>query len=254
MKNIIRRLLAGVILATAAMSLGAKGAAVPPPAPVTFTVMAWDVFDPDQDLELNYTRQGKPSTLRAVWRDRSPALECDGPGPLVFSRTVVRDGQKTEEPVATAIIPEGVTRALLIFGRAPSPSAGETAIRIMVIDDGYTVFPGQSARFLNYSRMELGGSLGDKDFIVPPGRDVVVRAALPETNRLLPFRLARRDGTGAWKKLRSTGLPMTSGLRALVFLIDDPARPDRPDMVVIRDTVSPPATPKAASAEPLVYE
>lgn len=242
MKTIVRLLIVGIVLAAASIAASAQTTPSPAPSPVTFTVMAWDMFDPDNDLELNYPSGGKLRTMRAAWRDRSPAMECDGPGPLVFSRTIERDGQKTEQPVATAIIPEGVTRALLVFGRAPGPGpAGGPAVRVMVIDDSYAVFPGQSARFLNYSRVELGGSLGDRDFFVSPGHDVVVPAALPETNRLLPFRLARRDATGAWKKLRSTGLPMSPNLRTLVFFIDDPARPDRPEMVLIRDTVPPTA-------------
>lgn len=243
MKTTLRHLIASVLLVTAAVLANAQNAspATPSaPAPVTFTVMAWDVFHPDHDLELNYTSRGKLRPMRVTWRDRSPAMECDGPGPLVFSRTVERDGQKTETPVATAIIPEGITRALLVFGRDPAPAPGQPGIRILVIDDSYAIFPGQSARFLNYSRMTLGGSLGEQPFEVAPGGDRVVPAALPETNRLLPFRLARRDASGAWKKLRSTGLPMSPNLRTLVFLIEDPARPERPQMVLIRDTVAPP--------------
>jgi hypothetical protein len=212
--------------------------------PVKFTALAWDVFDPDNDLTLNYTLNGKPVPLTISWRDRSPPMVCDGPGTLVFSRTVQRDGKPVEVPVATAIIPEGMTRVLLVFGRNPKAAAGEPRIRVMVVDDSYAVFPGQSARFLNYSQVELGGSLGGQSFVVPPGGDTVVPATMPEANRLLAFRLARRDTAGAWKKLRSTGLPMSAGLRTLVFLTEDPSRPDRPEMTLIRDVVEPPPAPE----------
>jgi len=216
---------------------------VPPKPPVVFTVMAWDTLTTaDADLVLNYTLKGKPQPVAISWRSQSQPFPCDGTGPLVFTRTVERDGKKTEVPVVTAEIPEGVTRAFLIFGRNPSPVPGAPAFLVRVLNVGYDVFPGQSVRFLNYSSVELGGSLGEAPFAVAPGGDRVVPATLPETNRLLPFRLARRDGVG-WKKLRSTGLPMTAGLRVLIFLIDDPQHPGRLELVLLRDQVEPPPTP-----------
>lgn len=232
-----------VLLAFIGAALRAQDPVVPPkPAPV-FTALAWDVFDPSGELVLNYTHKKTPRTVQILWRDRSQPMPFDGAGELVFTRTVQREGKPVEEPVATAVIPEGVTRALLIFGKNIRPAAGEPAVRIMVIDDSYSVFPGQSVRLINYSRMSLGGSVGAQAFEVGPGRDQVVQAGLPEMNRLLPFKLARRDETGAWKKLRSTGLPMTAGLRVLVFLIDDPSRPQRAEMVMLRDREEPPAPP-----------
>lgn len=218
-----------------------------PGPPVVFTALAWDVFDPDEELTLNYTHKGKPRAVLIPWRDRSQPLPADGSGELVFTRTVQREGRSVEMPVATALIPEGVTRALLVFGKNPFP--GQSPVRIMAIDDSYPVFPGQSVRLLNYSKMVLGGSVGGEAFEVGSGRDQVVPAALPEANRLLPFRLARRDETGAWKRLRSTGLPMAEGLRVLVFLLDDPARPGRADMVLLRDRVEPP--PATTAGPPL---
>ncbi len=218
----------------------------PASASVKFTVMAWDVFDPEKDLELNYTSGGKLRTLQAVWRDRSQVMECDGAGPLVFTRTVEREGKMVEVPVATAPIPQGVTRVLLVFGRNASPAQGESAMQVMVIDDSYTVFPGKSVRFLNYSKMTLGGSLGDQRFEVGPGGDRVVPAVMPEANRLLTFRLARRDEQGGWQKLRSTGLPMAERMRVLVFLIDDATKPGRPEMVMLRDREELPPEPPMA--------
>lgn len=219
------------------------------PAPVVFTVMAWDNIDPDRDLTLNYPSKGKLQTAEILWRDRSPALACDGPGPLVFSQTVTRDGKRVEVPVVTAVIPEGVTRALIVFGRNTAPKPGESGLRVMVIDDSFTRFPGQSVRLVNFSTKELGGALGARDFTVSPGKDLVVPAELPEENRLLPFRLARRAGAGGWQKLRSTGLPMTARLRVLVFLIDDAARPERVEMVLIRDTAPAPEEPMPEKKE-----
>lgn len=229
----------GILVLGLALLAGGSLDAAGPTVPVKFTALAWDVFDPDNDLTLNYALNGKPVPLTISWRDRSPAMVCDGAGPLVFSRTVQRDGKSVEVPVATAIIPEGVTRVLLVFGLNPKAAAGESRIRVMVVDDSYSVFPGQSARFLNYSHIELGGSLGGQSFVVAPGGDAVIPAMMPEANRLLAFRLARRDTAGAWKKLRSTGLPMSSGLRTLVFLTENPLRPDRPEITLIRDVVEP---------------
>lgn len=230
-----------LLLAAASAPSFAQGSAAAPAPLVKFTTMAWDVLDPDRDLVLNYRAKGEQRIAEILWRERSLPMVCDGAGPLVFTRTVERDGKRTEVPVATATIPAGMTRALLVFGRNPSPAPGESLIKVLVIDDSYSVFPGQSVRFLNYSRMSLGGSLGGRSFEVSPGGDQVVAASLPEANRLLPFRLARRDATGAWKKLRSTGLPMSEGLRVLVFLIDDPMRPERAEMVILRDQMEPPA-------------
>lgn len=231
--HIVRFFLIGVVLLAGA----ARGFAQNPPVPVTvkFTIMAWDVFDPVNDLELNYTGGGKARTIQVAWRDRSSVAECDGAGPLVFTRTVEREGKKIQVPVGTAQIPQGMTRALLVLGRNPSPGPGETATRVMVIDDSYAVFPGNSVRFLNYSQMTLGGALGEGQFEVAPGGDRVVPLAPTETSRLLGLRLARRDGKGGWRKMRSTMLAMSGQMRVLIFLLDDPANPERPEMVLLRD-------------------
>jgi hypothetical protein len=236
------RILILVLLVCTGTALRAQNSAAAPKSAPVFTALAWDVFDSSEELVLNYTHKKKLRTVQILWRDRSQPMPFDGPGTLVFSRTVEKDGKKIEEPVATAEIPEGMTRALLVFGPNPRPAPGESAIRVMVIDDSYPVFPGQSVRFVNYSRLSLGGSLGATAFEVLPGRDQVVPATLPEPNRLLPFRLARREA-GGWRKLRSTGLPMTEGLRVMVFLIDDAVHPGRAEMVLLRDTVA--AEPKA---------
>lgn len=229
-----------VLLVGVASLMRAAEPPVPPKPPVVFTVMAWDTLTTaDADLVLNYTLQGKRQPVAISWRSQSQPFPCDGAGPLVFTRTVERDGKKTEVPVVTAEIPEGVSRAFLIFGRNPSAAPGASSFLVRVLNVGYEVFPGQSVRFLNYSSVELGGSLGVESFAVAPGGDRVVPATLPEANRLLPFRLARRDGAG-WKKLRSTGLPMAAGLRVLIFLIDDPQHPGRLEMVLLRDQVEPP--------------
>lgn len=244
----------GALLATALLHspAHAEPPATPPSegprAAVVFTVMAWDALTGgDADLVLNYTRKGgKPQPVEIGWRSQSAPFPCDGPGPLVFTRTVERDGKRIEVPVVTADIPAGVTRALLIFGRNPSPAPGAPSFLVRVLDVGYGTFPGQSVRFLNYSSLELGGSLGTAAFSVPPGGDKVVPAELPATNRLLSFKLARRDGEG-WKKLRSTGLPMTAGLRVLVFLLEDAKHPGRPAMVILRDQIEAPPEPPAGA-------
>jgi len=249
-KGVARRLAAALVV-VAGMGFGLLGggagyAAGEPAKPVVrFTVMAWDAFDPQRDLVLNYKTKGELRTTEIAWRDRSLPLVSDGAGTVVFSRTVERDGKKTEMPVASATIPEGMTRALLVFGRKPSPAPGESPIRVLVIDDSYGVFPAQSVRFLNYSKLKLGGTVGGQAFEVAAGEDRVVPVTAPGANQLLPFKLMRRDEAGAWKKLRSTGLPMAEGLRVLVFLLDDPAHPGRVEMVMLRDRAEPPQTPPA---------
>lgn len=216
-----------------------------PASPVVFTACAWDVFDTEKDLTVNYQQKGKKQALEIAWRDRSVVRPCDGPGLLVFTQTVVRDGKSTEVPVATAEIPAGVTRALLVFGRNTVRERGAMPYRVMVIDDSYTVFPGQSVRFINHSAVEMAGSLGEQVFTVVPGRDQVVPAALSAGGQLLSLRLARRDAAGGWRKLRSTMLPMAAGQRVLVFLTDNPQRPGNPELVLLRDQVEPVTPPPA---------
>lgn len=217
-----------------------------PASPVVFTALAWDVFDTEKDLTVNYRQKGKKQTLEIAWRDRSVSRPYDGPGSLVFTQTVVTDGRSTEVPVATAEIPEGMTRALLVFGRNTARGPGEMPYRVTVIDDSYAVFPGQSVRFINHSSVEMAGSLGEQVFTVVPGREQVVPAVL-SPGQLLSLRLARRDAVGGWRKLRSTMLPMASGLRVLVFLVDSAQHPGSPDLVLLRDRVEadPSAAPKA---------
>ncbi|MET0262080.1 MAG: hypothetical protein ABW223_04230 [Rariglobus sp.] len=227
--------LLGVVLGFSATLCAEEPAS--PAASVTFTAFAWDVFDTEKDLAVNYQQKGKTQTLEIAWRDRSVAAACDGPGTLVFTQTVVRDGKSTEMPVATAEIPVGVKRVLLVFGRNTQREPGAMPYRVMVIDDSYAVFPGQSVRFINHSSVEMAGSLGEQVFTVAAGREQVVSATLSVGGQLLSLRLARRDAAGGWRKLRSTMLPMSAGQRVLVFLIDNPATPGRPEMVMVRDRV-----------------
>lgn len=234
----IPSLRAFLLIALLPVLCAAQNTAVPTP-PVLITTMAWEILDPSEELTLNYTHRNRPQSVSVLWRERSRPAPIDGAGELVFTRTTERNGQAIEIPVATARIPEGMSRVLLVFGRNPNATSGESSIRVLVIDDSLSVFPGQSVRLINYSTLELGGEIGARSFSVSPGRDQVVPADLPETNRLLPFRLAKREAQGGWKKLRSTGLPMTPDLRVLVFLVDDPARPATPRLVLVRDVVTP---------------
>ena len=213
-----------------------------PPAPIVFSAFAWDVFNAEKDPTLNFRRRGKLQSVELAWRDRSTPQACDGPGPLVFTHTEVRDGKSTEVPAASAEIPAGMTRALLVFGRNAARGPDALPYSVFVIDDSYEVFPGQSVRFINRSRVEVAGSVGDRMFTVAPGREQVVAALLAPGARMSSLRLAGRDSTGSWRKLRSTMLPMSVGQRVLIFLVDDPRRPDSPEMVLLRDQVEPEAS------------
>lgn len=236
MKTLFPRL----TLPLAAIALAFTGRAqTPAPSPaeeVKFTAVAWDDLSAEGDLTLHYRRAGVLREANIAWRDRSGVMECDGPGPLVFFKTAVIDGAETEVPVATAEIPEGVSRALLVFGRGRNADGEKPALNVVVLDDSYSVFPGQSVRFMNYTGRLLGGSVGEQKFQVAPRSSQVVPAELPERNRLLPFKLASGEGNG-WRRLRSTGLPMTDGLRLLVFLTEDPRNPGKVEMVTLRDQV-----------------
>ena len=92
----------------------------PPAPPVVVTAFAWDVFDTEKDLTVNYRHKGKKQTVEIAWRDRSVPQACDGPGAQVFTQKVIRDGKSSEVPVSKAEIPDAVTLAMLVFGRNPS--------------------------------------------------------------------------------------------------------------------------------------
>ncbi|MFH1499764.1 MAG: hypothetical protein ABII82_18285, partial [Verrucomicrobiota bacterium] len=94
-----------------------------------------------------------------------------------------------------------------------------------------------SVRILNSTGMTLGGLLGEQSFEVAPGDDRVVPAGVSEQGRLLTFKLARLE-QGGWRRLRSTGLPMSDSSRVLLFVMEDPQAPGRPGLVMIRDQVA----------------
>jgi len=222
----------------AASAVMAHAQPVAPKPPVVFTAMAWDLTIPEGGLALNFKAEGRERTIELYGRERSLEQACDRVGELVFSQKVERDGKLINVPMATASMPEGIVRALLVFGRNPSREPDSPPYLVKVIDDSYALFPGQTVRFINLSRLRLGGTLGAQPFEVMAGQDKVIPASLPEADRLLPFKLARWDA-GGWRRLRSTGLPMSAGLRVLVFLTDDPSRPDNPKLVLLCDKVEP---------------
>ncbi|MFH1499225.1 MAG: hypothetical protein ABII82_15530, partial [Verrucomicrobiota bacterium] len=98
--------------------------------PVLFTTMAWDVFSAEDDFSLNYRAAGKSRVAEIPWRMRSEVMECQG-GPLVFTRTIRTAEGETEVPVATAAIPDGASRVMLIFSRGDD-SSGKNGLRVTV--------------------------------------------------------------------------------------------------------------------------
>lgn len=94
-------------------------------------------------------------------------------------------------PVAVADIPEGITRALLLFIPVPDPTPSGPAMRIYVVDDSPRTLPAGYASVINASGREYKAKLGDELLDVPHG----IGGKVP-VKGTVELRLAARDGDG----------------------------------------------------------
>jgi len=73
-----------------------------------------------------------------------------------------------------------LNRILLVV--SPDTDAGNTSLRLTVIEDDYTTFPGGSFRFINLSGQKLGILLGDEKVLIPNQEMKTIRANLDDGN------------------------------------------------------------------------
>ena len=157
------------------------------------------VFAPRAVVGLGYFHGGDGDALRAVKfynSYRSPVYAYRGGAELRFydvatveaareramaARGTGRAAAKVElRPVATCVIPKGVTKAFLLFvpRAAGAASNGEgVAYDILVLDDGEAAAPAGHVVILNTTRGEFFARINGADTLVRPGLNAPVKVA-----------------------------------------------------------------------------
>lgn len=218
-----------------------------PSVTVDMTLMCWD-----EEVEVTYPGYDGESPITVPKQVRSLPLTYQGPRQFVLSKVEPSvEAEKPEiTPFASVTIPPESKQVLVIFIRNNTAGAGDLPYRSVIIDDSFSVFPAQSIRMLNFTRHELAGQLGKKEFRLPSQGEVVVEANEAQPPKyLLGFRLMRQEKeTTKWRPVRSTIFSLSPRMRILVFLLENPSQPFDLRFVQLYDYLEQPH-PQSAEAE-----
>ncbi len=197
LRHLINGLLLAVLIFTLALPVTAKPRAQP--TPIEFTVFA---RYRQQNLQFLPDAQSPPQSLEFFGNTRSPAYSYTGKSrqlpiyeaaPLTaYWEALTRDPRNPPAlpvPVAIADIPEGLTRALLLFIPVRNPPAGQPRLRVYVVDDSPHTLPAGFAAVINASGREYKAQLGEEIMDVPHG----IGGKVPATGTV-ELRLATQDG------------------------------------------------------------
>lgn len=123
---------------------------------------------PDYDLFIQ--NQGEETQIAFRSDTRSNLIDYRGPNPLTFYRKVTKpDGTMERVRVATASLPQGISKALLLF--IPEKWANGTADKyyVAVAADDVGSLPRGSLRIFNGTGSPVYAIIGEQKAILEPG-------------------------------------------------------------------------------------
>lgn len=92
---------------------------------------------------------------------------------------------------------------------------------VMPINAENLKFPGGSFLFINASNMNIGGSIGDKQFALRPGQQSLIKPKPDHPNNICQVTLSYKREED-WKTFYDTRWPSNEKYRSLVFFYQDP--------------------------------
>jgi len=193
------------------------------PVPVRFRTLGLDVAP----AGLYYALKESDVTVGVVSDARSEFYAAPQANPVVFYRmSQGPDGTPVKIPVAQADLSGGGPMPLLVFSADPTAA---DKLRIEVLKDDPTTFPGESFRILNRSLAELSAVFAKQPTSVPAASDRIIQPRPAEGMTTVFFQLlsaARRDRGPIY----SNNWAMVPGVRTLV-VVTPGASPQTPPNV-----------------------
>lgn len=174
---------------------------------------------------LKYVNGDAVEILDVYNRGLSAPKQYRGANPIVFFREVESvDGEGSIRiPVATAVIPSGVKRALLLFTKDKGKT--EESYQVAVIERNLDTFPAGSYQICNSSRYNLAGKIGEKQFRLGPGDIKCVKMPVSEKQNVEVKFANEIDGT--WTLFYSSVWGSKANRRVNIFVVESP-NPNHP--------------------------
>ncbi|MBC8038972.1 MAG: hypothetical protein H7Y06_00350 [Opitutaceae bacterium] len=161
---------------------------------------------------------GKEVPLEVLEASRSRFYDYSGPLTIVVYRLVPGpEGKKVRQTVATADISAAGRWPLLVF--MPDKEKGPEAIRIVPLADDLSAFPAPQFRFVNFTPVMLGLTLGKERVALAPralhALDPALKSGEGTTTRYFVVSIASEEGP---KMLYANNWVVRPTQRTLVFI------------------------------------
>jgi hypothetical protein len=183
-------------------------------AGVRFRTFGWKL--PAQ--ELFYDSGGKDVPVEILDATRSRFYKLTGPKTVAFYRIVTdAEGKKTRQTVVTVDVAGAGLWPLLVF--VPDKNGGPEAVRVVAIADDLESFPAPQFRFVNFTPVQLGLTLGSERVVLSPGAlhalDPGLKSNETPATRYFVVSIATEEGP---KMLYANNWVVRSNQRTLVLI------------------------------------
>jgi len=177
-----------------------------------FRLISWDSVISD----LGFLSGGeKPTAVNILPNSRSSFYEYEGPGPVVFGRTVTGpDGKPVFEVAATVPVKEFGERTLLMFFNKPG-APGQ--YNVTGFDDSDSAIPAGGYRFLNFTPNTLAVKCGDASGTMPPRGSLLLRSKTTDSPEIMPVEVVAKTD-GGYQRAFASRWPYGATTRTLVFV------------------------------------
>lgn len=196
----------------------ARPADEPPPMDVKFRCLGWRL-SPEHPFE--FFSEGEwvaINDLNTFHRSLEP-YHYVGPNPVVF---YMKNAADERVPVCQVDLSGDFLEPLLLFTKVKSADPESPRYHALLFEDHDSRFPPGSFHFINLTRMELSGKIGDSTFQLAPGKQLNVTPSLPPSQRAVHFLLATREASGALRPLKSTYMQYDADTKHLTFVLPHP--------------------------------
>lgn len=179
-----------------------------------FRTFGWQVAPAD----LFYEVGGKDVPIQIIDSTRSQFYDLGALKSILFYRvTTNAEGKKVRQPVVTADVSAAGRWPLLVF--LADKAAGADALRVVALSDDLESFPAPQFRFVNFTPVQMGLTLGKERVVLPPRElhvlDPALVAGQAATTRYFVISIATEEGP---KMLYANNWVVRPSQRTLVLI------------------------------------
>ena len=165
-----------------------------------------------QELYVTSGAEGGFSKIEPAQGVDGEPVPCpvDGAGKVNFLKS-----RSAADVAATAVIPQGVSRAVLFFLK--NPKAGSNAYQVLVVDESRNAIPKGGSFICNLAGNNARLVLGELKYELPPGKSTSLKR--PETlddHNMASFQIAMQNGD-SWKRVKDAMMRFSESERYFIL-------------------------------------